>query len=122
MTGMRWWLRRLVTQPLSSVSQLLSTSLRVSARRVERLMSKDLSQADKIVSGVGQELLRHRVSEKVRVQLDADDRRISVAKSANPSIGQRSTFTNKNSADVHWRTAVEIVLKCASGRQRRVVR
>ena len=100
-----------IIQPLSRLSQLLRSPLRVSGRRVEILVAEDLSEADKIIASVGKILMRHCVSKKVRMQADSGDRRILVAKRPDASICQRASLSDEDSAGSDWRSGFQIGLK-----------
>jgi hypothetical protein len=63
-----------ITQPLHPFRQLLRTSLRIAARGLQILVTKNLSQTHQIVPIVNQELLRHRVPKNMRVQANPNQR------------------------------------------------
>lgn len=77
-----------IAQPFHPFRQLLRCSLRISSRRVQRFVPKNLSESDQIVASFIKVLVGHRVAKQMRVELDSRDRRILVAQrphSTNPS-------------------------------------
>jgi hypothetical protein len=79
-------------------------------------MPQHVRQPDQIVAVVGQELLRHRVAEQVRVQLYADDRTVLIAKRSHATVGQRPSFPDEDLTALDRRAGIQLRLQCASRR------
>ena len=69
-------------------------------------MARELSQPNQVVAVVLQELVRHRVPEKLRVQVDADESRILLAQRPDASFAQWPTFPDEHPAGLHRRACV----------------
>ena len=84
------------TQPLRRFRQLTLRPLHVPLRCVEVFVPEDLSQRYEVIAVVAQELVGHRVSEQVRVDLEPANRRVFVTQVSNASIAQCPSFANKD--------------------------
>ena len=65
---------RSVAQPICCFTKLILSSLRVSGSRVQILVAEDLGQTHQIILVVCQELMGHRVTQQMRMDLESADR------------------------------------------------
>ena len=63
-----------IVEVVRRITELLLRSLRVSGRRVEVFMAENLSQTHQVILVVGQKLVRHRVPQEMRMNLEAAER------------------------------------------------
>ena len=113
------WERRLsVVEPLGGIGQLLAGFLRVAGRRVEVLVPEDLSQTHKVVPVVGKELVCHRVPQKVRMQLHADEGAVLVAQRPDTPIRERPTLPDEHLPTFDRRAGLKVRLKGTPSRKR----
>lgn len=85
-----------VIQPLGSIGQLLLRVTAVPGRRLDVFVAEQLGQAHDVVAVVRKELRRHRVPEEMRMQVDADQGAVLVAKRPDAPFAERSTLIKKN--------------------------
>jgi hypothetical protein len=63
-----------IIQPLRRLAQVFARPLGVPSRRVQILVTENLSEADDVIPSVRQEPMSHCVSKKVRMQANSRDR------------------------------------------------
>ena len=85
-----------IAQPLHRRPKLFLGLLGVESGGVEILMSQDLGQAHEVISIVQKELVGHRVTQQVRVQLDAQNGTVLAAQGPDAAIRTRATLTDEN--------------------------
>lgn len=90
-----------VGQAFRSDGQLLLRLLAVAAGRVQALMAEQLRQTNQVVAVVGEVLMRHRMPEQVRMQVDADESRILLAQCPDASFAQWPTLPDEDPAGLH---------------------
>jgi hypothetical protein len=74
-------------------------------------MAENLRQSHKIIAGVCEELMRHRVPQQVRVDLDAGDGAVLVAQRPNAPIRQRPSLADEDQARLKRRASVDVCLE-----------
>src|SRR5262249_24070767 len=99
---------RSVAQLLARLAQLLLGLLRVPRSRVQVLVAEKLGQGHRVVAGVGEELVGHRVPQQVWVNVVATDGGVLVAQVADAPVGQRSPFADEDDLRLDRRSGIEV--------------
>ena len=86
-----------IVEVVRRLAKLLLRSLDVALRCVQILVSEDLSQTHQIVV-VGQELVSHRVSKQMRINLEATNGAVFVAQCSNASFPEPASFPDEDGA------------------------
>ncbi len=81
-------------------------------------MPQELCQPHEVVAVVLQKLVRHRVPEQMRVQVDADQGRILLAQRPDASFAQWPTLPDEDPAGLHRWSGIEVSQQCTSSRER----
>jgi hypothetical protein len=106
-----------IIQFLRRFSQLPLSPLCVPGGRVQILVTENLSEANKVILIVREKLMRHRVAEQMRMQVDADQSRILVAQGPHAAIGQRTSLADKQLLQMKRWSNLKVCLNRLSSRE-----
>ena len=83
----------------------------------KRLMAENLRQPHEVIAVVFEKLVRHRVPQQVRMELDAGDGAVLVAHGPHASVSQWPTLADEHLAGLHGRAGVEVHLERTPSRK-----
>ncbi len=107
-----------ITDPFRTIRQFIVRTLRVSRRRVQILVTEDLSQPNQVVGVVGQVLVTERVPQEVRMQAHTDDRGVFAAQPPHAAFGQWPALTDEHAIRCDRGPGFQIGGQCLAGQER----